>query len=577
MRDQTRRHECIITSTPATTSEISVTLKTPKLKHTFQVSPTLSIKELREKAGTQFSAETEKVVLIFSGKILKDSDTIDQHSIKDGHTVHVVIKVSKPSTATSSNKPDASKKATTETRQPTTSPSQTGNASNPFGNLFQSMGSLGGANLENMQQQMQQELMSNPQALQSVMNSPMMQSVLSNPDLIHQMMMSNPQMQNLVERNPEIGHMLNNPDLMRQTLEMARNPNMMQEMMRNQDRALSNLESLPGGFNALQRMYTEYQEPMMNATQEQFGGNPFAALVNNSNENNDNNEPQNTENTEPLPNPWGGGGRSSTGSRSSTTGNSNNSQNKDQSKSTPSSAGGLGGMAGMFNTPTMQNMMEQVRSNPSMLRNMMSSPFMQSMMQDMANNPDMAQQLLSQNPMFANNPAMQGMLPQMLQEMQRPEMQEAMRNPRAMEALAQVQSGLETLQREAPGMFPGMNLAGMGGAANPTSQAGTNNSSSTTTTPTSNPTQAASRPATTGASPNADFLQQMMQNLMGTTTSSGSTAAANRDPPERRFSSQLEQLTAMGFYNRDANLRALLATNGNVNQAVEFLLQNPRS
>jgi len=40
-------------------------------------------------------------------------------------------------------------------------------------------------------------------------------------------------------------------------------------MMRTHDRALSNLESLPGGFNALQRMYTDIQEPMLNATQEQ--------------------------------------------------------------------------------------------------------------------------------------------------------------------------------------------------------------------------------------------------------------------------------------------------------------------
>lgn len=40
--------------------------------------------------------------------------------------------------------------------------------------------------------------------------------------------------------------MLNNPDLLRQTMEMARNPSMLQELMRTQDRALSNLESIPG-------------------------------------------------------------------------------------------------------------------------------------------------------------------------------------------------------------------------------------------------------------------------------------------------------------------------------------------
>ena len=50
----------------------------------------------------------------------------------------------------------------------------------------------------------------------------------------------------LMERNPEINHMLNNPDILRQTMEIARNPAMMQELMRNQDRAMSNLESIPG-------------------------------------------------------------------------------------------------------------------------------------------------------------------------------------------------------------------------------------------------------------------------------------------------------------------------------------------
>lgn len=46
----------------------------------------------------------------------------------------------------------------------------------------------------------------------------------------------------LLQRNPEIGHMLNNSDMMRQMMEMAQNPSMMAELMRSQDRAMSNLE-----------------------------------------------------------------------------------------------------------------------------------------------------------------------------------------------------------------------------------------------------------------------------------------------------------------------------------------------
>ena len=42
---------------------------------------------------------------------------------------------------------------------------------------------------------------------------------------------------------------------------------------------MSNLESIPGGYNALRRMYHDIQEPMLNAAQEQFGSNPFAALA----------------------------------------------------------------------------------------------------------------------------------------------------------------------------------------------------------------------------------------------------------------------------------------------------------
>ena len=73
-------------------------------------------------------------------------------------------------------------------------------------------------------------------------------------------------------------------------MEMARNPAAMREMMRSQDRQLSNIEvctllitshltpipsqSIPGGFNALARMYHEIQEPMMDAAQESVSLSP---------------------------------------------------------------------------------------------------------------------------------------------------------------------------------------------------------------------------------------------------------------------------------------------------------------
>ena len=51
---------------------------------------------------------------------------------------------------------------------------------------------------------------------------------------------------------------------------------------------------------------------------------------------------------------------------------------------------------------------------------------------------------------------------------------------------------------------------------------------------------------------------------------------ATQDPPEVRFQVQLAQLTDMGFFNVDENIRALLATGGNIQLAVERLLSNPQ-
>lgn len=69
-----------------------------------------------------------------------------------------------------------------------------------------------------------------------------------------------------------------------------------------------NASSFSGGQNALQRMYRDIQEPMLNAAQEQFGSNPFQALGgNNAAPGTGTGTSQPTgENSAPLPNPWGG-------------------------------------------------------------------------------------------------------------------------------------------------------------------------------------------------------------------------------------------------------------------------------
>ncbi|PWA42195.1 ubiquitin domain-containing protein DSK2a [Artemisia annua] len=101
------------------------------------------------------------------------------------------------------------------------------------------------------------------------------------------MIMSNPRMCDIIDQNPEFAHVLNDPVILRQTPEAARNPELMREMMMNTDRAMSNIESSPEGFNMLRRMYANVQELFLNATRtgggdgNDAGSNPFAALLGN--------------------------------------------------------------------------------------------------------------------------------------------------------------------------------------------------------------------------------------------------------------------------------------------------------
>ena len=159
---------------------------------------------------------------------------------------------------------------------------------------------------------MQTQMAQNPGMVRELMNSPvmqnMMQNIMQNPELVRNMIMGNPQMREVIERNPEVGHMLNDPAVLRQTMQMATNPELMREMMRNTDRAMSNIENHPEGFNLLRRMYTNVQEPMMNAAQPGTGAgaaNPFASLFNTAGTTTaPPATPSPNPNTAPLPNPW---------------------------------------------------------------------------------------------------------------------------------------------------------------------------------------------------------------------------------------------------------------------------------
>merc|ERR1719186_729931 len=134
-----------------------------------------------------------------------------------------------------------------------------------------------------------------------------------------------------------------------------------------------------------------------------------------------------------------------------------------------------------------------MRDNPTLMSQMMSAPYMQSMFSSLASNPDQAASMLSNNPLFAGNPAMQQqmaqMMPQMLQQMQNPSVQQLMSNPEALHAIMQIQQGMDRLRMAAPEVYNSMGLPTL------PPMAGVGSAGASTTTPTS-PTNPA--PTTTG-------------------------------------------------------------------------------
>ncbi|RXN00777.1 Ubiquilin-1 [Acipenser ruthenus] len=539
--------------TPGPSSDakiIKVTVKTPKEKEEFDVPENSTIKQFKEDISKRFKTQIDQLVLIFAGKILKDQDSLSQHAIHDGMTVHLVIKTQKRSQdhAAQSSSSSTTSNATASTESHSTSTSSSLLGLGGLGGLASLSGfGMNSSNFSELQTQMQQQLMSNPEMMAQIMENPFVQSMLSNPDLMRQLIMANPQMQQLIQRNPEISHMLNNPDIMRQTLELARNPAMMQEMMRNQDRALSNLESIPGGYNALRRMYTDIQEPMLNAAQEQFGGNPFASLVNNLAAGGS--QPSRTENRDPLPNPWAPPAASSQTTPSST------SSSASTATAAPSPAQGpsLPNLGGKVHKNYFFILTKHVQFSLSTSDEGSLSVYEKQLLHL---NFDPLPTMMLNNPLFSGNPQLQEQmrqqLPVFLQQMQNPETLSAMSNPRAMQALLQIQQGLQTLAAEAPGFIPGFGQGNVGGVG------GVGGTGSTPSTGSDTSSQGS------GETGQQQFVQQMLQALAG--------ANPQMQSPEVRFQQQLEQLSAMGFLNREANLQALIATGGDVNAAIERLL-----
>ena len=134
--------------------------------------------------------------------------------------------------------------------------------------------------------------------------------------------------------------------------------------------------------------------------------------------------------------------------------------------------------------------------------------------------------------------------------MQNPAVQRAMTNPRVLQAITQIQNGIQQLQQDAPELLPilGMTPSPAFSSLQTSTNTSTPTTSATTTAPAS--TGASTTPST-AAPPSAanPMLSQMFQSMLQ------QQSTQQQQPPEDRFRSQLEQLASMGFIDRAANIQ----------------------
>uniref|UniRef100_A0A0R3RZ34 Ubiquitin-like domain-containing protein n=1 Tax=Elaeophora elaphi TaxID=1147741 RepID=A0A0R3RZ34_9BILA len=501
-------------------NKINLKVKTTTEGYDITVPEKATVLKVKAVLSAKINQPPEKLCLIFSGKILKDHETLAKLSIKDGMAIHLVIRnAQRPSTAGT--------------------PSGTGTTSNAAMGGNPISGALG----------MAQHMMQNPEAIREMTNSPIVQSLLNNPDIIRSLIADNPQIQQVIESNPELGHLLNDPEVIRQTIEMVRNPSMFQELMRSRDQAIRNLQGIPGGQAALQRLYQDVQEPLLNSATSTFANNPFATLVDNSNNMASRSQRAGVENAEALPNPWGDSTNTSGSAPTSTgAGSGTSSQPSTNLLAELANTFGLPENTPMLSDPNaytrllqseaFSNTMNMIRQNPSLLSQMLtSSPAVSS---------NMEQYLRNALPQFLNNVRFVIVTLEMKSELQNPEMLRTISNPRVLEAFHQIHTGMDTLRREAPQLLP------PGFFPTPVATTTTPNTTTSDSTTTGAAPGTGTTTTTTSSAPTTEQAM-MMLNLIRQMT--GANLGGSTQPPEERYRFQLEQLTSMGFSNQEANIQ----------------------
>ncbi|KAH0367718.1 hypothetical protein KCU65_g4454, partial [Aureobasidium melanogenum] len=345
-------------------------------KYAVTIAANSTVSQLKEKLATSDFADipTERQRLIYSGRVLKDPETLASYKIKDGNTIHLVKGAESNNRQNPANQGGSTPVpgAGTAANVPSNIAAGTG-AHNPLAQLtgarYAGFHQLPGADMFGADGGMGAP--PDPDHLLRMLENPafaqQMNEAMNNPDVIN-MMRNNPMLRN----NPMAQQMFDNPELRR----MLMNPDFIRMQM-NMQRSMGGGLGGASAFPAPGATDTSESDSTSQNTQQQnpppnpfamFGGgqgagsgaNPFAALFGG---NPGAVQGQTPAGTPPVPTAGQG-----TPAQGQTPG-----ANTSQTQANPFASlfGGMGGAQGGGSDP-IQQMAQQMMQNPEMMRSAMN-------------------------------------------------------------------------------------------------------------------------------------------------------------------------------------------------------------
>ncbi|XP_043968460.1 ubiquilin-1-like isoform X1 [Gambusia affinis] len=525
---------------PLRSDKIHGILRSVSESRAFTVRGDCTVTQLKLCLSERLRVPAEQLVLIHSGRVLREPELMSHLKEQEGSISLCMIRryearPEPPSARTSSD--PVSEPVESELKSgPDPEPNQTPAPTSPLCSA-ERLDSLSSENsrssfLNALWSQVESQLPSDPELMHCALVSPLVQNALctSSPQLTGQHSLSNPQIQQLLTTNPEVEDMLNNPDAIEQVLGLIREPEMTEEMIQKEDRALENVsvvQDVPANapLHVLQTNDAKMQQQDLKQTQEAM----FPLF------------------TTSYESHQGPGVQTSPTSPPST-------DSTDSLRDLTASP-----RTGSLN-PGLQTLLQEISASPGLMETLLSGPHINCVLNCLSQNPDFAAQMLLSHPLFSGNVQLQEQMrqhiPLFLQQTQSGELLSMMLNPRAMEALLHIQQGLQTLAVEAPSLMP---VAGPG--------------TSTGTGLTGSP-QHPSDPNLnnqTGCHPQDDPLTEQQQFVHQMLKALANTNNEVHHEEEEDFQEELQQLNSMGFRDRKANLQALSSSGGDLSSALHLL------